>query len=121
MTTLTRRNLLKTGMAASTGLIVAGVGLNGRSAEAEILAVQGHTAPKSVVGGDVDQHGSPREKLLLDFGWRFHLGDANDAMKDFRWGAPVREGTFAKAGQDWIHNAKDGSLQHSFDDSAWRV
>jgi beta-galactosidase len=47
-------------------------------------------------------------------------GGAFISAKDFRWGAPVREGTFAKAGQDWIHNKADDSLQHSFDDSAWR-
>ncbi len=64
---------------------------------------------------------SPRQRLLLDFGWRFHLGNADDAAKDFRYGAPMREGTFAKAGQDWLHNPADDSLQHSFDDSAWRV
>jgi beta-galactosidase len=64
---------------------------------------------------------SPRERILLDFGWHFHLGDADDPGKDFRWGAPTREGTFAKAGQDWPHNPADNSLQHNFDDSAWRV
>ena len=64
---------------------------------------------------------SERQRLLLDFGWRFHLGNANDAAKDFRFGAPTREGTFAKAGQDWLHNKSDGPLQHSFDDSSWRT
>ncbi|HEV2645532.1 MAG TPA: beta-galactosidase GalA [Acidobacteriaceae bacterium] len=120
MSNLTRRNLLKTGVAASTGFIVAGSGIAGHTPEAEALAVQAHAAPRRTAP-DLRAQASPREKVLLDFGWRFHLGDANDAMKDFRWGAPVREGTFAKAGQDWIHNPKDGSLQHSFDDSAWRV
>jgi beta-galactosidase len=33
----------------------------------------------------------------------------------------MREGTFSKAGQAWLHNTGDDSLQHSFDDSAWRV
>ena len=117
--TLTRRDLLKTGVAASTALIVGGASLQKSAAEAEPSVVASHAArPGS--GVDVHQQGSPREKVLLDFGWRFHLGDACDAMKDFRWGAPMREGTFAKAGQDWIHNPKDDSLQHSFDDSAWR-
>ncbi|HEV2619870.1 MAG TPA: glycoside hydrolase family 2 TIM barrel-domain containing protein, partial [Acidobacteriaceae bacterium] len=120
MTNLTRRDLLKTGVAASTGWMATQAGLGAPAAEAEPQTAERHAAPPAT-GADVDQHGSPREKVLLDFGWRFHLGDACDAMKDFRWGAPVREGTFAKAGQDWIHNPKDGSLQHSFDDSAWRV
>src|SRR5580698_3200293 len=25
----------------------------------------------------------PRERLLMDFGWRFHLGDASDAVTKF--------------------------------------
>jgi beta-galactosidase len=75
----------------------------------------------SPLSGSNDARVSERERLLLDFGWRFHLGDANDAAKDFRFGAPTREGTFAKAGQDWLHNKADGPLQHSFDDSAWRI
>ena len=64
---------------------------------------------------------SPRQHLLLDFGWRFHLGNADDAANDFRYGAPMREGTFSKAGQNWLHNPSDDSLKHSFDDSAWRT
>ena len=30
---------------------------------------------------------SLRERLLLDFGWRFHFGHANDATKDFGFGS----------------------------------
>jgi beta-galactosidase len=119
MTLFTRRDLLKTGVAASTGLIVAGTTLGTPSAEAQSATTESHAVPLGAQAGTIHQ-GSPHEKLLLDFGWRFHLGDADDATKDFRWGAPMREGTFAKAGQDWIHNPKDDSLQHSFDDSAWR-
>ena len=26
---------------------------------------------------------TPRERLLLDFGWRFHVGHASDAARDF--------------------------------------
>jgi beta-galactosidase len=37
-----------------------------------------------------------REKLLLDFGWKFHLGHACDPTWDFGFGANQR--TFAKAG-----------------------
>ena len=38
-----------------------------------------------------------REKLLLDFGWKFHLGHASDPASDFDFGANQR--TYAKAGQ----------------------
>ncbi|HMI19943.1 MAG TPA: beta-galactosidase GalA [Sphingomonas sp.] len=39
---------------------------------------------------------SPRERLLLDRGWRFHLGHAGDPERDFQFGRDQR--TFAKAG-----------------------
>jgi beta-galactosidase len=55
-----------------------------------------------------------RERLLLDYGWRFELGNANDPDKDFGFGKLRREGTFAKAGR------VDGPAAPRFDDSAWR-
>jgi beta-galactosidase len=115
MTQLTRRNLLKTGLAASAGLM---------SKDALCLTAAGAASAadeSQAPTASTAEPAFPRQKLLLDYGWRFHLGDANDAEKDFRYGAPTREGTFAKAGQDWLHNKADGPLQHSFDDSAWRV
>ena len=47
---------------------------------------------------------SPRQRLLMDFGWKFHLGDD--------WGAAER---LDKAGQS------AGPAQPAFDDSAWRT
>jgi beta-galactosidase len=41
---------------------------------------------------------SQREKLLLDFGWYFKLGDACDPRKDFGFGAG-QEGAFSKSGR----------------------
>lgn len=38
-----------------------------------------------------------RERQLLDFGWRFHFGHANDSSKDFGFGAG-RAGGFQKSG-----------------------
>jgi beta-galactosidase len=58
------------------------------------------------------QEGQMRERLLLDFGWRFHFGHANDAAKDFGFGAG-RSGGFQKTG---------GFLAPSnlsYDDSEW--
>ncbi len=108
MAHLTRRSLLKTGLAASAGLMMADGALDLPPAEA---ATQEHTMP---AGSDaaVADTASPRERLLLDAGWRFHLGNAADAAKDFGFGAPTREGTFAKSGEIWIRN---------IDDSAWRT
>ena len=57
---------------------------------------------------------SPRARLLLDFGWRFQLGHADDPAKDFGLGARRRELQFAKSG---------GFLpvtRANFDDSGWR-
>jgi len=37
---------------------------------------------------------SPREKLLMDFGWKFHLGNASNPKDDFGYGTGA---IFAKA------------------------
>lgn len=109
MTYLTRRGLLKTGLAASAAHSAGQAALPDPEDQATAAADQSALPSSS------------RQELSLDFGWRFHLGNANDAAKDFRFGEPVREGTFSKAGQAWLHNESDPPLQHSFDDSAWRV
>ncbi len=54
---------------------------------------------------------SGREKLLLDFGWRFHLGDATKPQKDFNYGV---DEVFAKTG-DGVDPARI-----DFNDSTWR-
>ncbi len=58
--------------------------------------------------------GGGRERLLLDFGWRFHLGNANEVAKDFGYGGE-RTGSFQKAG----NFLPAGSI--AFDDSDWRT
>jgi beta-galactosidase len=55
-----------------------------------------------------------RERLSLDYGWRFHLGDACDVAKDFGFGSG-RAGNFQKTG---------GFLPASslgFDDNDWKA
>ena len=54
-----------------------------------------------------------RQRLLLDFGWRFHLGHASDPDKDFGLGIG-RAGNFQKTGGFLAA----GSL--GFDDSDWK-
>ena len=116
MAHLTRRRLLKTGLAASAGLMIAEGAFDLSPAEAAAPVtpeplMQEHpvlAVSDEAIAGPV----SARERLLLDFGWRFHLGNANDAAKDFGFGAPTREGTFAKAGEIWGRN---------MDDSRWRL
>ncbi|HEV8630332.1 MAG TPA: beta-galactosidase GalA, partial [Thermoanaerobaculia bacterium] len=58
------------------------------------------------------QRSTPREELLLDTGWRFHLGSAVSLERDFGFGT---EATFAKAG------TASGPAQQNFDDSGWRT
>jgi beta-galactosidase len=58
---------------------------------------------------------APRERLLLDFGWRFHLGHANDIAQDFGFGhGGDQAAEFGKSGDLF-------SQPRSFDDSSWRA
>jgi beta-galactosidase len=61
----------------------------------------------------VAESGAGRQRLLLDFGWRFHFGHACDASKDFGFGSG-RSGNFQKTG----NFLPASSL--AFDDSDWR-
>ena len=58
--------------------------------------------------------GVGRERLLADFGWRFHLGHANDVAKDFGYG---RGGAFAKSGS--LIGGRGGVTTTAFDDGTW--
>jgi beta-galactosidase len=95
----TRRDVVKTGLAASLGA----------------WAVPGVRAPSAapVAGGAAapDAGAATRERLLLDFGWRFHFGHANDPQRDFGYGAGEE---FAKTG-DFLR----GPSKPDFDDSGW--
>ena len=57
---------------------------------------------------------SPREQLLMDFGWRFAFGHASDVAKDFNH-ATGQFSYFAKTGYG------SGASSPDFDDRAWRV
>ncbi len=56
---------------------------------------------------------SPRERLLMDAGWRFAFGHPYDPQKDFNNGTGYFS-FFAKAGYG------DGAAAAGFDDRAWR-
>jgi beta-galactosidase len=58
------------------------------------------------------EQSSLREKLLLDFGWKFSLGDASSPEGDFGYGSVT---SFAKAGE--VCPGADPE----FKDSAWRT
>src|SRR4051812_5099590 len=63
---------------------------------------------------------APRQRLLMDFGWRFHLGDSNDVDGDFEFGA--NQGPYARQGLGADSTASSGFTdipwgQAHFDDS----
>jgi beta-galactosidase len=104
----TRRDLVKAGLAASAG-VMTGSELLAEPSESGIAA----GAPV-FAQANATEASSLRERLLLDYGWRFALGNANDPDKDFGFGKLSREGTYAKAGR------VTGPTQPRFDDAAWR-
>lgn len=94
----TRRDVLKTGIVVPS---------------AAALAVPSPAAP--IQSGQVQAAAAVetiRERSLLDFGWRFHFGHANDSTKDFGFGGA--NGGFQKTGNFL-------SPSHlSFDDADWK-
>ena len=83
----TRRDIVKTGLAASV-------------AAALPPELAGRPLPRPGEHGAAPAAGAAgatsRERLLLDFNWRFHLGHADDAAQDFGFG---RGEEFAKTGE----------------------
>jgi len=110
MKTLSRRDLLKSSLLVP-GVAVAAHGMSPMSAAMQATGeasgpLSTSAAPKTPI------EGAGRERLLLDFGWRFHLGNANDADKDFGFGG--RAGNFQKTG----NFLPAGSI--AFDDGDWK-
>ncbi|HXQ97424.1 MAG TPA: beta-galactosidase GalA [Candidatus Limnocylindrales bacterium] len=107
-----RRRFLKNSLAASAGAVAAKAALP--------LPLGADAAPTSspvgsaIVQAEAAATSVPREKLLLDFGWKFTLGHADDPAKDFGYGSTRREATFAKSG------SFPPVTRVNFDDSAWR-
>ena len=103
--TWTRRSFLKTSLAAPAAAAISG---------RPTFVAQGAAPANQQSTSDVSGGTSPRTRELLDFGWRFHLGDACDAEKDFGFGAGGF-GTFSKAG-GLVRAARP-----NFDDSSWKA
>jgi len=74
------------------------------------LASENGAAPSRVKSEALTPVG-PRERLLLDFGWKFFAGDAADPLHDLGFGANL--GDFAKTGSFEFATGQ-------FDDSSWR-
>ncbi len=111
MKSFTRRDVLKTGILAPVAVVAAqGVGPigNAMTSSGEVSGPLSVSAPMQS-----PSTGTERDRLLLDFGWRFHLGNADDATKDFGFGTE-RAGNYQKTGSFM----PAGTI--AFDDSDWR-
>ena len=85
---LTRRDLLRSGLALSASTLVAGP--VGRAHA--LLAGHYGVAPAEDLSAV-----APRERLLFDFGWKFFQGHASDPLRDLGFG--MGQGDFAKSGE----------------------
>ena len=112
MKPVSRRDVLKAGLLAPAAAAAAAHGMVPLSdavppAEPYQAAASGEAKSSPLPAGG-------RERLLLDFGWRFHFGDANDPAKDFGYGKG-QGGNFQKTG-DFMP-----ASSVAFDDSDWRA
>jgi beta-galactosidase len=102
MTDFTRRDLLKaSGVALSAGIISSVAGSRGAEA---------HPAASTPMTPSAELLPTPRERILLDPGWRFHFGHATDPSKDFGYDG---QSLFSKTGGMFEPS------QTSFDDHHW--
>ena len=96
-----RRDVIKGGLAIPATTLLSGSAV---MTAAESLAAQPATV-RSI---------APRERLLLDFGWRFHFGNACDSTKDFGF-SNGRSREFQKTGNFLPVAAL------AYDDSDWKT
>ena len=112
MKSFSRRDLLKSSFLAPAAAAAAqGMGTMALAIE----SVQESSGPLTATAPR--ESSSPRagrERLLLDFGWRFHFGNADDPAKDFDFGSG-RTGNFQKTG----NFLPAGSM--AFDDGDWKA
>ena len=103
MSTISRRDLLRSGVALSASSLFA----NSAFARANSLLAGYPTAASAEAQSAV----APREQFLFDFGWKFFQGHASDPARDLGFGND--QGDFAKSGEFKFSTEK-------FDDSKWR-
>jgi len=94
---VTRRDLFKTSLAVPAAVVAAETAFSGEA--------PAQTQPPATAAS-----GGGRERLLLDFGWRFHFGHATDMARDFDF-----RGNFSKTGNFGAVSTL------SFDDSDWKA
>jgi beta-galactosidase len=111
MKTVSRRDLLKTSIMVPAG-IAAAQGLGPMGSALHPAAQNSQPLPISAAR-EASVPGAGRERLLLDFDWRFHFGNADDPTKDFDFGSG-RTGNFQKTG----NFLPAGAL--AYDDGDWQ-
>lgn len=115
MSEITRRDLLRTGLALSAGTVVGNRAAAASSARADdppaAPAVLADSSARADSVADPVPAASPRERLLFDFGWKFLLGRAPAALRSL--GTADGLEAFAKTGEFAFATA-------AFDDSGWR-
>jgi beta-galactosidase len=104
--TWSRRDVLKTGAFATAGIAVSATHAAGSRPNLPLLVTPTASAARSTA--------AKRERLLLDFNWRFAFGHAIDPERDFGFGGPAVESTFAKA------DRMIAVAEVAFDDSKWQ-
>ncbi|MFZ0732488.1 MAG: beta-galactosidase GalA [Candidatus Sulfotelmatobacter sp.] len=102
MPSFTRRDVLRSGLVLSASTLVPG-----SIQRANALLARYADAPSAEASSAV----APRERLLLDFGWKFMLGNGDDPRRDLGFG--MGQGDFSKSGDFDFATAK-------LDDSKWR-
>jgi beta-galactosidase len=104
MSSFTRRDLLRSGAVVSASALAAGSFV--KRAEALLAAYPGAASSEALSAV------APRERFLLDFGWKFQFGHGSDPARDLGFGNG--QGDFAKSGEFRFSTAK-------LDDSSWRT
>ena len=84
MKTLSRRDLIKTSLLAPAAVAAAQMGPLTSAIEASVPEPGQQAAAAAT---ESPNPGAGRERLLLDFGWRFHFGHADDPAQDFGFGS----------------------------------
>lgn len=110
MKTFSRRDLLKSSLLAPAAVAAHGI-TPVQSAVHAAAELSGPLSPNASLASA--EPGAGRERLLLDFGWRFHFGHADDPAKDFGFGS-AGAGNFQKTG----NFIPAGAI--AFDDAEWR-
>jgi len=102
MSSFTRRDLLRSGVVLSASSLVPGT----------MNRVHALLARHSIAPAEAATTVAPRERLLLDFGWKFFQGNGDDPLRDLGFG--MGQGDFAKMGEFEFATEK-------LDDSKWRT